>query len=362
MRLEFDAPRAGSYFVSATTYLGGFRFTYSLSAEEGARFGPGDPVTAVADSLGFPYDIAVGGTGDLFVSELEQGRIVKISATGAVEDFARGLYAVNLAFDPLGDLLAVGGQSCCRPGDGAIYRIKPDGRYTVLAQDLAAPRGLAADPDGSIWVGEGFPQSLRHYDATGRFIASYDVSPLRGWGPTVLAFATSGELYLATDEAIYRFKNGHFTPVLEDVLDIRGFAFDAGGRLYVALGPFQSNGFGPEGRIDRYDRNGTIRDSPFARTPSEPRRIAFGRNQDGSSNRRLFFTDEISVREVRGGSIDLPGDHGPIGHARAMRELLRPRSVLEPWERDALDASGNQNGRYDIGDLRLLLMRSGVTR
>ena len=100
-----------------------------------------------------------------------------------------------------------------------------------------------------------------------------------------------------------------------------------------------------------------------------PTALAFGRNSDGTPNRRLFFIDGhlgearpglATLGEVKPGSIDIPGGRDPIASERAMRELLHPGSVLTPEERAALDASGNRNGRYDIGDVRLLLIRAGA--
>ena len=63
---------------------------------------------------------------------------------------------------------------------------------------------------------------------------------------------------------------------------------------------------------------------------------------------------------MKPGSIEIPGARPPVASQRALRELLRPGAVLTAEERNALDASGNNNGRYDIGDLRLLLVRAGA--
>lgn len=364
-QLSFDADEAGAYYIHAWTHLGGFRFTYTLRASETLYRGPGDPAVTFVESVS-GGDIAVSATGDLYVSS-GNSQILKISPSGVVTTFVSGLPARDLAFDGLGNLYATVGDHCCDPGDHALYRIAPDGQYTLLTHALGSPYGLAVAPDGSIWLGEYVPHSLRRYDPSGRLLASYPLSGVRGGGVTELAFSPAGDFYVATDAAIYRFQSGHFEEVLRDEPFIHGFAIDSAGRFYVSSQGFPIGAYGGEGRVDLYDAHGAVLTAPFARTPVMPGRIAFGRNSDGSPNRRLFFADgllvdEYRIGEVRPGSIESPGAREPIAYQRAMRELLRPGSVLKADEREALDASGNGNGRYDIGDLRILLVRAGALR
>jgi sugar lactone lactonase YvrE len=365
-QLSFDADQAGAYYIHAWTYLGGFRFTYTLRASETLYRAPGDPVVTFVDSLSVG-DIAVSTTGDLYVASWGK-QILKISPSGAVTEFVNGLSVRDLAFDGLGNLYATAGDYCCDPGSHALYRIAPDGQYTLLTHELGSPYGLAIAPDGSIWLGEYLPpRSLRRYDPSGRLLASYGVSGLRDGGVSELAFSPAGELYAATTAAIYRFQSGRFEEVLQGEPFIKGFAIDSAGRIYVANQGYSIGAYGGEGRIDLYDANGTVIMAPFARTPVVPGRLAFGRNSDGSPNRRLFFNDQAAIfydrnriGEVRPGSVEIPGAREPMSYQRAIRELLRPGSVLKAEERDALDAGGNKNGRYDIGDLRILLVRAGA--
>jgi len=361
MRLGFDADKPGSYYVIARTSPGGFRFTYTLRASETLYHGPGDPVVTITDNVG-PYsrDIAVSTTGDLYVPDGPGQRILKVTPTGVVTEFVTGIGVVQdaLAFDAAGNLYAVGG--------GSLYRITPDGHYTVLAHVLTA-WGLAIGPDGSIWVAE---SGLLRYSPTGRLLTSSGLSSGTALGGIrAVAFSPTGQLYVADDATIYRFTDGRLEAVLHDEPWIHRFAIDSAGRFYVSSEGFPIGAYGLEGRIDLFAADGTVLQSPFARTPVMPTALAFGRNSDGTPNRRLFFIDghlgEVrpglaTLGEVKPGSIDIPGGRDPIASERAMRELLHPGSVLTPEERAALDASGNRNGRYDIGDVRLLLTRAGA--
>lgn len=360
-QLSFDADHAGPYYITASTYPGGFRFTYTLRASETLYHGPGDPIVKLKDSLS-ARGLAVSSAGDLYVSDGYRYRILKISPAGAVSEFVNGIRAHGLAFDGLGNLYAMGvGEEGANYG---LYRITPDGHATILSRDVTIV-GPAIGPDGSIWMGAPSEPgaadyySVRRYDQSGRLLASYPIIGERDGGVTELAFSPSGQLYVATVATVYRFKNGQFEKVLQDAKFIRGFAIDSAGRFYVSTAGDHSRAYAVEGRIDLYDADGTVLKSPFARTPVFPSSLAFGRNSDGSPNRRLFFLDG-SLGEVKPGSIEIPGARAPVASQRALRELMRPGSVLTAAERDELDAKGNRNGHYDIGDLRMLLVRYGA--
>ena len=57
-------------------------------------------------------------------------------------------------------------------------------------------------------------------------------------------------------------------------------------------------------------------------------------------------------------SLNAPAD--PITVAKAVGDLLRPGTGLTAEQRTELDSRGNQNGRYDVGDLRAYLMSTGT--
>jgi len=75
----------------------------------------------------------VGNTGDLFVSDLAGGRIVRITADGAQTNFATGLTnPLSLAFDAFGQLLVTA-------LDGVVYRVTPEGQATRFITDAVFP-------------------------------------------------------------------------------------------------------------------------------------------------------------------------------------------------------------------------------
>jgi hypothetical protein len=97
--------------------------------------------------------------------------------------------------------------------------------------------------------------------------------------------------------------------------------------------------------------------------------VLFGRNSDGSYNRRLFGIDGTKLIEFNSAGVRAAGFpvQPPQGSqepstpttAQAVDDLLKGGVLSEAQRRD-LDQRGNNNGRYDVGDLRALLIRSGV--
>ena len=63
---------------------------------------------------------------------------------------------------------------------------------------------------------------------------------------------------------------------------------------------------------------------------------------------------DVNIWEIRveNGRATIVYSTEPISEARMASQLLSGADVLHPREIDLLDASGNANGRYDVGDLR----------
>jgi len=122
------------------------------------------------------------------------------------------------------------------------------------------------------------------------------------------------------------------------------------------------------GGISLYDRTGARIGKPYAWVPAAPRAIAFGRNADGSINRRIFVLANTNLGRIptpENGTIfelhssDPPPPPPVVTVEDAVAELLDP-GRLSAQQLEMLDQRGNKNGRYDVGDLRAFLVANGV--
>jgi sugar lactone lactonase YvrE len=182
--LAVDA--AGSlYFAVSGTQVGKLTRSGVLSivAGKGTQGFSGDGGPATAAELDGPYFLAADGRGNLYIADAWNGRIRRVSPDGTISTVAGG------GADPYADgvpatqanLLDVAGIAVDASGTlyisamGSVRKVTADGiiRFVALTSmywlaDEPPPRalvglrtpdiyqlgGLAADPDGSVWVAD----------------------------------------------------------------------------------------------------------------------------------------------------------------------------------------------------------------
>ena len=373
-RLEYTVTTRGTYYIRADIYPGGVRYTYTLSSKLVSAPAAGDPTTTRATMS--PWLAGEGGVvapnGDLLFSNWSFRGLRRVSPQGTVSEIPLDIdYAAGLAYDAAGNLLIVNfADAVTAPAsEGGVFKLSPSGQLTRFITDAHAGMGIAVARDGSIWLGAWETKKLLHYDAEGRFLASYDVSAASGNdGPRYLAMSPSGDPHFSTQRDIYRLRNGsaerliHYdhTPSDNPGLDIEAFAFDVQGNIYVPNAH--------AGVVNLHDATGKWLET-FSYGPDAPRRVLFGRNADGTTNSRLYAIDGNKLIEFNAAGVRAPGFpvQPPQGSqnpstpttAQAVAELLKPGS-LSAAQLQQLDQQGNRNGRYDVGDLRALLIRNGV--
>ncbi|HMC68463.1 MAG TPA: pre-peptidase C-terminal domain-containing protein, partial [Mycobacteriales bacterium] len=255
-RLQYSIITTGTYYATVADAAGsGNPFPYTLHVRS-ITPGPGDPITVRAQGLGRPWGLAVGNTGDLFVSDLTGNRVVRVSGQGVVTTFATGIPTPQgLAFDAFGKLLVAS-------TDGAVYRVTPQGQATRFITDAGIPLWIAVAPDGRIWLTDLSDRSLRRYSSTGQFEARFDAISVGGSGPGPLAIAPSGEPYFSQGTEIWKLANGELRRVLRGAFIIRAFAFDVAGNIYAPAPA--------AGRIQLFDATGAIVADTFAIGPDAP--------------------------------------------------------------------------------------------
>lgn len=293
----------------------------------------------------------MGGSGDVFVSDLAGGRILRVADGGVVTTFATGIpQPLSLAFDASGRLLV-------STLDGVVYRVTPQGQAAPFITDAIFAFWVAVAPDGRIWLTDLGDRSLRRYSAAGQFEASFDGVLVGGSGPGPFAIGPSGEPYVSSGTEIWRLRNGQFERVLSNPAVIWGLAFDVAGNIYVPAPT--------AGTIKLFDSTGVVVADPFAVGPDAPQAVAFARDRTGATVARLLATDPRIGRlfEVNPAAVLDPGL--PVGYAAPFTRDVAAAGLLGAGGLNAadeqyLDALGNHNGRYDVGDLRAYLTRIGA--
>lgn len=143
-------------------------------------------------SLINPSGLAVGPTGDLFVSCRHDGTIHRITPDGRAEQWIEGMgVATGIAFDKTGNLY-VGDRS------GTIFKISPEREIFVFAtlEPSVAAYHLAFHPSGDLYV---TGPTTSSFDRVFRITQGGEVLVFyRGLGrPQGLAFDRDGYLYVA---------------------------------------------------------------------------------------------------------------------------------------------------------------------
>jgi hypothetical protein len=348
--LQYSIVQTGTYYaaVSSISEPGGNPFPYTLHVRTVLR--SRRPIIVRAANLNLP--LARGREhGDPFVGEVAGSRVVRISDQ-VVTPFATGiLVPLGLAFDAF-DHLLVASQ------DGAVYRVTPQGQATRFITDAGFPFGIAVARDGRIWLTDISDRSLRRYSSTGQFEARFDAIDIGQFGPGPLTIGPAGEPYVSNGSEIWRLTNGQFQRVLAAGPIIRAFAFDVAGNIYA---PTPTTG-----RVMLFDAAGTVVADPFAVGPDFPIAVAFGRDATGATVARLFATEFYAgtVIEMNPGGVAYRGL--PVGYVQRPFALdvaaasLLGADGLSTDERALLDAQGNHNGRYDVGDLQAYLRAVGA--
>lgn len=344
-RLQFSITTAGTYYAAVADVLGfGDPFRYTLRVAT-ITPGPGDPITIRAENLGVPLGLAVGATGDVFISNVIGDRVLRLSADNRVATFATVPSPMSVAFDASGQLLV---SSLA----GGVYRVSPQGQATRFIDDGAVPFWIAVAPDGRIWITDLGDGSLRRYNANGQFETSFDGVVIGGSGPGPVAIGPSGEPYVSNGTEIWRLRSGRFERVLSDASLIWAFAFDVAGNIY-APSPLT-------GTLKLFDAAGGVLADPFAVGPDAPQAVAFGRDATGATLARVFAMDPLAGRlfEVNPAAVrqrGLPGYVAPALSLDLVAAALFGAGGLSQADRQYLDAVGNHNGRFDVGDLRAYL-------
>src|SRR5206468_1646497 len=378
---------------------GGTISTYAGSGNFGFS-GDGGPATAA--ELNFPRDVALDPAGNLYIADSGNSRIRKVSPGGTISTYAgsgsRGFSGdggpaaaaqlnnpVGMALDPAGNLyiadltnnrirkVTSGGTISTYAGSGS-FPFSGDGRPATDAQ-RCVPGGVAPDPAGNLYIADHDNSRIRKV-TPGCTISTYagsGSSTFSGAGgpstaaqrsiPVGVALDPAGNLYIA-DQGNSRIRkvtpggtistyagtdtpgfSGDGGPATAAQLNVPvGVAVDPAGNLYIAdSGSTRIGNVGPGGTISTYAGGGG--GTPGFLGDGGPATAAYLNNPvgvalDPAGNLYIADKDNTRIRKVTsGGTIStyagsgsrgFLGDGGPATAAR----FREPSGV-------ALDPAGN---------------------
>ena len=209
----------------------------------------GDGAPATAALLNQPYGIAVDSTGNLYIADLGNARVRKVSLDGTIQTVAGGglmvaignaavaavntqlLQPRNVAVDPDGTLYISDFAA------HSVYRVAPGGVLTVFAGNgnagfsgdgstaaaaqLKAPAGVASDGAGNVFIADSGNNRIRKV-LHGVISSIYMVA-----APTGIAINSAGTLYVASASFFGTQSKGiaGLTPAVDVAVDSAGNAF-----------------------------------------------------------------------------------------------------------------------------------------
>lgn len=174
---------------------------YVSSRYDGAvyRVAPNGTMSTYAEGMGVATGMAFDPEGNLYVGD-RSGTIFKIGRDRQIFVFATlesSVSAYHLAIGPTGDLFVTGPTTS---SFDPVYRIDQHGAVSTFYRGLGRPQGLAFDIDGNLYVAASLAGKRGIVKITSDAKASLEVA---GSGLVGLAFAPGRSVVLATTSAIH---------------------------------------------------------------------------------------------------------------------------------------------------------------
>jgi sugar lactone lactonase YvrE len=185
--------------------------------------------TIVLDSgLFFPTGVAVNGAGDVFIADLMNNRVVKLSSTGVQSTVGSGLKnPQGVALDAAGNVLIAD------TFNDRVLKISPSGAQTTVLDGLNRPTGVAVDGAGNIFIADLYRNRVLRVSTNGAQTAV-------GSGltrPTGVAVDGAGNVFIAdsgNNRVVKVSSAGAQTLVTDRVAEPNGVVADGAGNVFIA--------------------------------------------------------------------------------------------------------------------------------
>ena len=216
----------GSHTITAS-YGGDVDFRPASSGVESTSA----QLVVPATGLNVPYGVAVDGSGDVFIVDIDSDQAVEMKADGTQTTVGSGLFGPRgAAVDGSGDLFIAD------LGNNRVVKVKPDGTQTTVGTGLSLPFGAAVDGSSDVFIADAGNNRVvevkprRHPDHQRQAPGAVSV-------PGSVAVDGNGDLFIA-DFGNYRVvevnAGGIETTVASGFNEPRGVAVDGSGDIFIA--------------------------------------------------------------------------------------------------------------------------------
>jgi len=182
----------------------------------------------LAGGLSQPYGVAVDNSGDIYVADSGNNRVVEITPSGTSTVVGSGFGTPKgVAVDNSGDVFVAD------TGNNEVVEITPSGSGQTIGSGLLAPAGVAVDNSGDIYVADSGNNRVVEFTPAGDEL-------VRGSGlslPSGVAVDGSGDVYVAdtgNNRVVEISPSGAETPVGTGLLAPFGVAVDGRSDVFVA--------------------------------------------------------------------------------------------------------------------------------
>ncbi len=282
--------RDGPVYVSEPTSHRVFQVSpqgeVSVLAGNGSLGGSGDGGPATAATLDQPRGVAVGGDGSVYIAATYNFRIRRVSPQGTIDTVAGtgepshsgyggdgGPATEANLFYPSGTAIALDGTVyLCDMSNARVRKITPHGVISTIAGSgyagppgedrLDTPAGLDVDRSGTVYIADTLNHRIRRVlpDGTGTTVAGNGIGGYGGdggpatqaslWEPSAVALGLDGSLTIADT------RNNRIRRVLPDGTIVRiagkggaGYAGDGGPATQAGIYNPYGVALGPDGSV-----------------------------------------------------------------------------------------------------------------
>jgi uncharacterized protein (TIGR03437 family) len=202
------------YIAGGNIYRIDSERTVHLVAGHGPTAFSGDGGPSTEAALGQPWDIALDGSGNLFIADTNNNRVRRVDAKTGIITTVAGSGRVN-------GLEHYGEGSFCGDGGPAIEAC------------LNTPQGVALDPSGNLFIADTYNDRIRKVDRSG------GITTFAPMGANKLSFDAAGNLYVASNK-IWRFTPDGNSRIIAG--GVEGFSGDGGPALAAQFSPARQSG------------------------------------------------------------------------------------------------------------------------
>ena len=315
----------------------------------------GDGGPSQSSQLNAPYGLAADLAGNLYIADLGNARVRKITSDGLIETIAGGGVAGltlsqprNLALDSAGNLyfsdfglhrvykLSPAGVVSSVAGTGSPGAMGQGAPVQANVAPLNSPAGLAIDSSGALYIADSGNQQVRK--VVNGWMSTVTVPAGVLSTPTGLALDAAGNLYVADKAAsvvlklapafahiagngVAGYSGDGGLAVLARLTAPRDIAFDTAGYLYIAdARPGLSSSIGVVRRVNGQGiittfAAGAIYHSPGDGGPPTSAHLAApaGLALDAAGSLYIADRDDHRLRKVASGIITTPAGIGVAG-------------------------------------------------